>query len=301
MRRYTSRYGRQPSWRRRRLPRSRFGGGLRRNLDVNRLSAFRRRRNTGDLELERLSSFRRNPDPDGKPWGPTLYDPLEDKTNKFKDETHYKKVLAKLYRRNPMPRYRPYRARRRRHTPRSAYASRSYGRGRAWSRRNYRRNPYRDASFYRRNVDDGLFNSLYQRRSYRRNPWTYRSNPGWSFTGGKPKQHDKEFSSMYHRSSRLPRPRYRRNRFWEGVKDKANGAARVAGRALTTEGPRFAENAGRKLEEWGASPYSPPLNRRMRRRNPSGLFPDNGLYSSIYSRHRSRMRRNPFRLGRWYR
>lgn len=88
----------------------------RRNLDLSRLSSFRARRN---IDLERLYafrqnpsirpksyidtvSFRRNPAPDGKPWGPSLYNPLEDTNHEFKDDSHYKKVISKL-RRNPSP------------------------------------------------------------------------------------------------------------------------------------------------------------------------------------------------------
>tara|TARA_B100000925_G_C21907731_1_gene430088 strand:- start:562 stop:807 length:246 start_codon:yes stop_codon:yes gene_type:complete len=48
----------------------------------------------------RSPSFRRNPDPSGKPWGPDLYNPLEDSKNKFKNDRHYHKMIAKL-RRNP--------------------------------------------------------------------------------------------------------------------------------------------------------------------------------------------------------
>ena len=48
----------------------------------------------------RSPSLRRNPDPSGKPWGPELYNPLEDSKNKFKNDRHYHKMIAKL-RRNP--------------------------------------------------------------------------------------------------------------------------------------------------------------------------------------------------------
>lgn len=43
---------------------------------------------------------RRNPDPDGNPWGPTLYNPLVDTQHPFKDESHYNEMISKL-RRNP--------------------------------------------------------------------------------------------------------------------------------------------------------------------------------------------------------
>jgi len=46
---------------------------------------------------------RRNPDPSGKPWGPTLYNPLIDKNHPFKDESHYQKMISKL-KRNPYQR-----------------------------------------------------------------------------------------------------------------------------------------------------------------------------------------------------
>ena len=68
---------------------------------------YESRRRWGEKKLRRRnprrnpSSFRRrNPDPSGKPWGPKLYNPLEDKSNKFKNERHYTKMIAKL-RRNP--------------------------------------------------------------------------------------------------------------------------------------------------------------------------------------------------------
>lgn len=94
---------------------------MRRNLDLERLSALR----NPDLELDRLQalrrnprnlkrksyldsiSFRRNPAPDGTPWGPSLYNPLEDSNNTFKDDKHYKKVISKL-RRNPDPESLPW-------------------------------------------------------------------------------------------------------------------------------------------------------------------------------------------------
>ena len=44
--------------------------------------------------------YRRNPCPEGKPWGPQLYNPLTDDNNKFKNERHYKRMISKL-RRNP--------------------------------------------------------------------------------------------------------------------------------------------------------------------------------------------------------
>ena len=64
----------------------------RHNMDLTRLTAFGRRRNPG--------GYRRNPDPEGNPWGPKLYNPLEDTNNKFKNERHYTKMISKL-RRNP--------------------------------------------------------------------------------------------------------------------------------------------------------------------------------------------------------
>lgn len=77
----------------------------RRNIDMDRLSSFRRRRN---IDIDRLSSFRhrrrwrRNPAPNGTAWGPDLYNPLEDKDHNFKNDSHYRKYLAKS-RRNPLP------------------------------------------------------------------------------------------------------------------------------------------------------------------------------------------------------
>lgn len=50
-----------------------------------------------------LRPRRRNPDPEGNPWGPSLYDPLKDKKHSFKDDRHYKRVASRL-RRNPSPR-----------------------------------------------------------------------------------------------------------------------------------------------------------------------------------------------------
>ena len=70
------------------------------NIDVTRLSAFRHRRN--NVDVGRLSAFRKNPDPEGRPWGPELYNPLKDKNHKFKDDSHYVKLISKL-RRNPLP------------------------------------------------------------------------------------------------------------------------------------------------------------------------------------------------------
>jgi hypothetical protein len=92
----------------------------RRNLDPTRLTAFRHNIEPEDIDPARLIAFRRhnsidptrltafrrnpgyrrNPDPDGKPWGPQLYNPLQDNNRKFKNEGHYKKMIAKL-RRNP--------------------------------------------------------------------------------------------------------------------------------------------------------------------------------------------------------
>jgi hypothetical protein len=76
----------------------------RRNLDPRRLTSFRGRRN---LDPTRLTAFRRNPIryrrnpcPEGKPWGPDLYNPLKDTNNKFKNERHYARMISKL-RRNP--------------------------------------------------------------------------------------------------------------------------------------------------------------------------------------------------------
>jgi hypothetical protein len=80
---------------RRRNPRRNPSSFRRRNP-----SSFRRR-NPSSFRRRNPSSFRRrNPDPSGKPWGPKLYNPLEDKSNKFKNERHYTKMIAKL-RRNP--------------------------------------------------------------------------------------------------------------------------------------------------------------------------------------------------------
>jgi len=60
------------------------------------------RRNTTDL-LSRLPAFRSNPAPDGSPWGPELYDPLNDKNHPFKDESEYQRAIKPFYkRRNPV-------------------------------------------------------------------------------------------------------------------------------------------------------------------------------------------------------
>jgi hypothetical protein len=91
----------------------------RRNIDPMRLTAFRRRRNIDPMRLTafrrqrrnidptRLTAFRRNPTryrrnpcPEGRPWGPKLYNPLKDTNNKFKNERHYTRMISKL-RRNP--------------------------------------------------------------------------------------------------------------------------------------------------------------------------------------------------------
>ena len=184
MRRYGrnrwGRHHRQDRWRRN-LDTNRLLSFRRRNLDTNRLLSFRRR----NLDTSRLLSFRRNtgrrrnvdikrnPDPNGNPWGPSLYDPLSDKENKFKDESNYQGVITKLYRKNPYPRQK-----------------------------------------YRRNAEEGLFDSIYSRR---RNPWSYRS--------------------------RRHRRNYRRNPFWDTVKSTmgslgrgAATAGKAAGRGLATAG-----------------------------------------------------------------
>ena len=78
----------------------------RRNLDPVRLTSLRRRnsirRNPFNrwVPRQRFSRFRRNPDPHGNPWGPQLYNPLKDDRHKFKNESHYNKMIARL-RRNP--------------------------------------------------------------------------------------------------------------------------------------------------------------------------------------------------------
>lgn len=74
----------------------------RRNIDPTRLTAFKKRHNVDPTRLTafRRNPYRRNPDPDGKPWGPQLYNPLMDNNRKFKNEGHYKKMISKL-RRNP--------------------------------------------------------------------------------------------------------------------------------------------------------------------------------------------------------
>jgi hypothetical protein len=90
--------------------------GYRRNpddfdLDPSLLTEFRRNPDDFDLDPSLLTEFRRkkhnrhrryrrNPDPDGKPWGPKLYNPLQDTNSKFKDDRHYKNIISKL-RRNP--------------------------------------------------------------------------------------------------------------------------------------------------------------------------------------------------------
>ena len=42
---------------------------------------------------------RRNPDPDGNPWGPSLYNPLEDDHHQFKDDSIYRHIASR-FRRN---------------------------------------------------------------------------------------------------------------------------------------------------------------------------------------------------------
>jgi len=43
---------------------------------------------------------RRNPDPDGNPWGPSLYNPFEDDHHEFKDDSVYRNMISR-FRRNP--------------------------------------------------------------------------------------------------------------------------------------------------------------------------------------------------------
>lgn len=119
----------QPRWRQRSAMPYRY------NLDTNRLLAFRRR----NIDTSRLIAFnpertarwspcaacgkatcgcgcagdpmacmcpgfqrgwRRNPAPNGDPWGPKLYNPLEDDDHEFLDDSHYQRTISKL-RRNP--------------------------------------------------------------------------------------------------------------------------------------------------------------------------------------------------------
>jgi hypothetical protein len=90
----------------RRTPFQHYG---RSNLPRRRRKLFRKHRKNLPSRLSRLSArswgspsrrFRRNPDPDGNPWGPQLYNPLKDRRHKFKNEAHYKKMITRL-RRNP--------------------------------------------------------------------------------------------------------------------------------------------------------------------------------------------------------
>ena len=75
----------------------------------SRLPRFRRKRKIARRRncglMGRLpwagSRHRRNPDPNGAPWGPDLYNPLEDEDHPFKDESEYRSVTKSLYRRNP--------------------------------------------------------------------------------------------------------------------------------------------------------------------------------------------------------
>ena len=57
-----------------------------------------------DCECQKLGycvcENRRNPDPDGKPWGPSLYNPLHDNFHEFKDDSSYRDMSSR-YRRNP--------------------------------------------------------------------------------------------------------------------------------------------------------------------------------------------------------
>ena len=96
------------------------------------------------------SHYRRNPDPNGAPWGPDLYNPLEDEDHPFKDESEYRSVTKPLYRRNP-----------------------------------YRRNPYGYAHDSSEAGQSGLYTSIFsrsRRNRRRRNPRGsvishYRRNP----------------------------------------------------------------------------------------------------------------------------
>jgi len=111
-----------------------------------RLPRFRRRhkiarRRNGGLSsrlhwIRRRSRYRRNPDPYGKPWGPDLYNPLNDGEHPFKNESEYRKVIRPLYRKNP-----------------------------------YRRNPYGYAHGSSEVDQTGLYKSIFARR--RRNPYGY--------------------------------------------------------------------------------------------------------------------------------
>jgi len=325
MRRYARRYNR---WGNHPRPLTRSSGLSRRrnSLDPGRLLSFRRR----NVDFDRLSSFRRNPDPEGNPWGPSLYDPLADKNNKFKDESHYKNVISKLYKKNPLQgddglfdsiysrrRRNPW-GRRRHNSRRNPWNSRRTRRRNPLRARSYRRNPGWSFTgnrpkrhFDHEEISGWSFRGgrpKIHRRDYGAD--RYRRNPGWSFNSGRPVSHDRELDAMYP-TRKKPDKRYRRNSFMEGVK----GAARVTGRALTTEGARLAETAGRKLEDWGRTPTAAPRAPRRRRRNPEGLFPKNGLYSSIYARRRRNpeglfpksglyssiyARRNPYRWNRSY-
>jgi len=265
----------------------------RRNLDPDRLLASRQRKN---LDVERLTAFSRNPDPTGQPWGPSLYDPLGDNDHNFKDESHYKKIISKL-RRNPYRRLR-------RNYDEGLYDS-IYSRNPGWSFREgratpheqemsemYHRVPRRASRRWGRQKRASSRRSRLRRTStsprlgsLRRNPVSPGSyqRPRWS--GGRRWRHRRRMPR--HRS----RPRYRRNPWWEATKAKARQAARVTGRTLKEEGAEMMHSAGEKLREWGDAPEASirPRRRRYRRRNPGGLFgkPNEGLFSSIYSRRRN--------------
>jgi hypothetical protein len=82
----------------------------RRPLDTSRLTSLRRnaddrslprRRNLSPFSVSTTNRARYRSNPD-KNWGPTLYNPLEDRDHAFKDDSHYQRTIAKL-RRNPMP------------------------------------------------------------------------------------------------------------------------------------------------------------------------------------------------------
>jgi len=74
---------------------------LRRNSDAEESGHFRR--NLVPFSVS-TTGFWSNPD---KKWGPSLYNPLEDKDHAFKDERHYQRTIAKLRRRNPSFRRNP--------------------------------------------------------------------------------------------------------------------------------------------------------------------------------------------------
>jgi len=142
-----------------------------------RLPRFRRRRKIARRRNGGLSNRlgwinrprRRNPDPNGRPWGPELYNPLEDTRHPFKNEAEYRSVVKPLYRRNPYG-----------YTHEASEVDQSGLYKSIFSRRHSRRNPYlrrhrKNPYGYAHESSDtgqtGLYKSIFSRRRHRRNPF----------------------------------------------------------------------------------------------------------------------------------